>query len=107
MIDTAQKRASLISMGRAWIPFLPTPDGAIDTVGDRAQLAWLYAGELVAPAFPYAEPAYTWVVEADALLWRAAVDDYVLAAEADIQAWRPYADDYYLSPADDGCNWRF
>lgn len=48
-VDTRNKRASLMSMGRPWVPRLPLPDGTLAAL-DRDQLIYRYAGELAAPA---------------------------------------------------------
>lgn len=43
-VDTANKRASLMSLGRPFVPRLPRPDGGFTTAGDRAQLEYRYTG---------------------------------------------------------------
>lgn len=43
-VDTRDKRASLMSLGRPWVPRLPLPDGGFTTAGDRAQLEYRYRG---------------------------------------------------------------
>lgn len=42
-MDTANKRASALGRGLAFLTVYPIPDAAIDA-GDRLQLAWLYRG---------------------------------------------------------------
>ena len=43
-VDTRNKRASMMSLGRPWVPRLPLPDGGFTTAGDRAQLEFRYRG---------------------------------------------------------------
>jgi hypothetical protein len=54
MIDTANKRASILGLGLAFRLVLPIPDAALDQ-GDRQQVAYCYRGigvsaPIVAPA---------------------------------------------------------
>lgn len=50
MIDTADKRASVLGVANPTRVVLPTPDGAIDLTEDRAQVAYCYRMEAaVAP----------------------------------------------------------
>ena len=45
-IDTPNKRASMLSMGRPFVPTLPVPSGGISTAAERAQLIYRYSGLL-------------------------------------------------------------
>ncbi len=56
-VDTRDKRFSMLSMARPFVPTLPNPDGAFSTARDRAQLAWMYGG-LFAGASTFVEGGF-------------------------------------------------
>ena len=50
-VNTRNKRMALVSLARPFRPTLPEPTGAMDTAGERMQLAYRYPVEAVsAPA---------------------------------------------------------
>lgn len=60
-LDSRNKRASIISLGRPFTPTLPQPDGSLATSQDRKHLVYRYRGDedvLVAPRLQ--PPAWLW-----------------------------------------------
>lgn len=56
-MNTRNKRASAITVGRPWLFIAPTPDASI-TAPDRKMITWSYAGIAAASAaFPVDEDA--------------------------------------------------
>lgn len=52
MIDTRQKRFSMLGWGMPWVPTLPVPDGGFNQA-DQQELLFSYSGILwLAPAIP-------------------------------------------------------
>jgi uncharacterized membrane protein len=43
-VDTRDKRFSMFSMGRPWVPTLPNPDGGFASAADRQHIVYLYRG---------------------------------------------------------------
>jgi hypothetical protein len=45
-VSTRNRRMSMMSMGRPFVPRLPVPSGAFNTGPERAQLVYRYSGLL-------------------------------------------------------------
>ncbi len=56
MIDSRDKRASILGLALAALAILPVPAGTLIDAGSRAQLAYSYNSESAAPTPPTPEP---------------------------------------------------